>query len=72
MIGGGAPWNAVYGTADGLYVSVCPIEQRFFDILLDRLEIDPTSMPDRMDRAHWPAWQQRFDTVFRSRTHAAW
>ncbi|WP_066271775.1 CaiB/BaiF CoA transferase family protein [Hydrogenophaga palleronii] len=72
LIGGGAPWNAAYETADGLYVTVCPIEQRFFDILLDKLEIDPATMPDRMDRAHWPAWQQRFEAVFRSRTRAAW
>lgn len=72
LIGGGAPWNAIYETVDGLYVTVCPIEQRFFDILLARLEIDPASMPDRLDRAHWPVWQQRFETLFRSRTRAAW
>lgn len=72
LIAGAAPWNAVYETADGLYVTVCPIEQRFFDALLVRLDIDPASMPDRMDRAHWPAWRQRLEMVFRSRTRAAW
>ena len=72
VISGGAPWNAVYETADGLYVTVCPIEQRFFDILLAKLAIDPASMPDRMDRSHWPAWQQRFEAIFRSRTRDAW
>lgn len=72
VIGGGAPWNAIYETADGLYVTVCPIEQRFFDILLAKLEIDPASLPDRMDRTHWPTLQQRFDAIFRSRTRDAW
>lgn len=72
LIAGGAPWNTVYETADGLYVTVCPIEQRFFDVLLTHLDIDPASMPDRMDRAHWPVWRQRLEQVFRSRTRDAW
>ncbi len=72
ILGGAAPWNTVYRTSDGAYVSVCAIEQRFFADLLRRLEIDPASVPDRMDRANWPALRARFETLFAQRTRAEW
>ena len=51
VLGGAAPWNTVYRTSDGRYVSICAIEQRFFAELLRRLRIDPSTMPDR------PLWE---------------
>ena len=72
ILGGAAPWNTVYETLDDGHVSVCAIEQRFFAELLKRLEIDPATMPDRMDRAHWPAWRERLAAVFRRRTRDEW
>ena len=72
VLGGAAPWNTVYETKDGRHVSICAIEQRFFAELLKRLDIDPASVPDRMDRAHWPALRERFATIFASRTRDEW
>ncbi|NUZ06119.1 CaiB/BaiF CoA transferase family protein [Piscinibacter koreensis] len=72
VLGGAAPWNTVYATADGRYVSICAIEQRFYAELLRRLGLDPTTLPDRMDRAQWPALRERFAAIFASRTQAEW
>jgi alpha-methylacyl-CoA racemase len=72
IIGGGAPWNTVYETADGRFVTICAIEQRFYDILLAKLELDPASLPDRMDRSQWPALRRQFEEIFRGRTRDAW
>jgi alpha-methylacyl-CoA racemase len=72
VLGGAAPWNTVYATRDGHYVSVCAIEQRFFAELLQRLDIDPRSVPDRMDRANWPALRERFAAIFATRTRDEW
>jgi alpha-methylacyl-CoA racemase len=62
----------VYATSDGRHVSICAIEQRFFAELLKRLGIDPDSVPDRMDRANWPALRERFAKIFAGRTRDEW
>ena len=72
ILGGAAPWNTVYATRDGRHVSVCAIEQRFFAELLKRLDVDPASVPDRMDRANWPALRERFAAIFATRTRDDW
>lgn len=72
VVGGAAPWNTVYATSDGQWVSVCCIENRFFLELLKRLEIDPASVPDRMDRANWPALRARFASIFAAETREHW
>ena len=55
VLGGAAPWSTVYATRDGRHVSVCAIGQRCFAELPKRLDIDPHGVPDRIDRANWPA-----------------
>jgi alpha-methylacyl-CoA racemase len=72
ILGGAAPWNTVYATSDGQYVSVCAIEARFFAELLERLHIDPETVPDRMERANWPALRERLARVFASRSRDEW
>lgn len=72
ILGGAAPWNTVYRTGDGQWISVCAIEQRFFAELLKRLDIDPANVPDRMDRANWPALRERFAAVFATRSREQW
>jgi alpha-methylacyl-CoA racemase len=72
VVGGAAPWNTVYRTSDGGYITVCAIEQRFFAELLRRLEIDPASVPNRMDRANWPPLRSRFEAIFASETREHW
>lgn len=72
ILGGAAPWNTVYETQDGRYVSVCAIEQRFFAELLQRLQIDPATVPDRMDRANWPVLRERLAAIFVTRTRDEW
>lgn len=72
ILGGAAPWNTVYATRDGRYVSVCAIEQRFFDELCARLAIDDAGLPDRMDRANWPIWRELLANLFATRTRDEW
>jgi alpha-methylacyl-CoA racemase len=69
---GGSPVYHVYETADGQYVSVAPIEDPFYAEFLRRLGLDPATLPDRWDRAQWPALTEVFAAVFRQRTRAQW
>lgn len=72
IIGGAAPWNTVYKTRDGEYISICGIESRFFGLLLEKLGIDPESLPNRHDRKNWLALQKIFSEIFLSRTRSEW
>jgi alpha-methylacyl-CoA racemase len=72
LFDGGAPFYNVYETADGKFVSVAPIEPHFYAVLLDKLGIDPASLPDQYDRASWPEVRDRFAAVFRTRTRDEW
>jgi len=69
---GGAPWYAVYETADARYVCVGAIEERFYRELLRRLELEGEDLPDRHDRSGWPRLRERFAEVFRTRTRDEW
>jgi crotonobetainyl-CoA:carnitine CoA-transferase CaiB-like acyl-CoA transferase len=62
----------VYACADGKYVSVAPIETRFFEDLLQRLDIAPADFPDRWDRTQWPRLRSTLAARFRTRTRDAW
>ena len=69
---GGAPWYRVYETKDGKYVSVAPVERKFYDQLLIAMGLDPDTIPDQMHRGTWPALQERFSVIFRGKTRDEW
>ena len=54
LLDGGAPFYAVYETADGGHVAVGALEPQFFAALLEGLGIDPESLPAQGDREGWP------------------
>ena len=72
VIDSGAFSYDVYECADGRFISVGAIEERFYQELLRRLGIDPASMPPRADRTRWPEGRARFAAVFRTRSRDAW
>lgn len=72
LFDGGAPFYNVYETADGKHVTVAPIEAKFYAQLLEKLEIDPTSLPDQNDVNGWPEIRSRFAEVFLTRTRDEW
>ncbi|HEU5469424.1 MAG TPA: CaiB/BaiF CoA-transferase family protein [Actinophytocola sp.] len=72
MLDGGAPFYDTYETADGRYVAVGAIEERFWSDLLRVLDIDPADLPNRLDPAHWPAVRTRLAAVIRTRTRDEW
>ena len=71
-IDSGAPFYEVYECADGGYISVGPIERRFYDNLLRAMGLDPDDLPRRGDRGAWPATKERLAAVFRQRSRAEW
>jgi crotonobetainyl-CoA:carnitine CoA-transferase CaiB-like acyl-CoA transferase len=72
LLDSGAPFYDVYECADGGYVSIGPIEAKFYRLLLARLELDPDALGPQMDVRRWPALRQALAARFRTRTRAQW
>jgi len=62
----------VYECADGKWISVAPIELRFFRELLQRLDIDDSVYPDRFDRAIWEGLRATLTLKFIAQPQAHW
>jgi alpha-methylacyl-CoA racemase len=73
LIDGGAPYYDTYETADGEYLAVGALEPAFYRDLLAGLALtEDAGLPDRNDRANWPALRERFAAVISQRTRAEW
>ena len=72
FLDGGAPWYNVYRTADDLYISIAPIEPKFYANCVAVLGLDLKDLPDQLDRDRWPEVQQRFASIFASKTRDEW
>lgn len=72
ILDGGAPFYDVYETADGEYVSVAPIEAKFYAEFLERIGLADADLPAQNDRAHWGALKARIAGVMKSKTRTEW
>ena len=66
----GAPWYEVYETKDAKYVAIGAIEEKFYQELVSRLQLQ--GLPDQYDRARWPEMRRRFAETFKTKTRDQW
>ena len=70
-----APFYDVYACADGLWLSVCPLEPQFYRTFIDRLDLrnDPDFLPaQQYDTHRWPRMKARLTQIFASQPRAHW
>ena len=72
VLDSGAHFYEVYECADGRFVSVAPIEGKFYAELLRRLDLDPAGLPPQMERQGWPVAKEKLAALFKTRTQAQW
>jgi alpha-methylacyl-CoA racemase len=73
MLDGGAHFYGAYETKDGKFVSIGSIEPQFYALLLDKLGLaGDNSMPKQMSRDDWPRLQEKFTTIFKTKTRDEW
>ena len=72
LLDGGAHFYRVYACADGGFVSVGPIEPKFYRLLLDLTGTAGQLPHDQMDQARWPAMGETLDAVFLTRSRDEW
>jgi alpha-methylacyl-CoA racemase len=72
LLDGGSPFYTTYACADGRYLAVGAIEERFWHELLRLLELDPAELPPRNDPDQWDDLRFELEEVFRQRTRDEW
>jgi alpha-methylacyl-CoA racemase len=68
----GSHFYDVYECADGKWITVGPIEDKFYVELLSLLDIDPKTLGAQLDESNWPAARALFALKFKSRTREQW
>jgi alpha-methylacyl-CoA racemase len=72
LLDGGAPFYDTYETADGRWVSLGPLEPKFFAEFAQRVGLDERFVKRQYDRREWPAMREAIATTMKSRTRDEW
>lgn len=69
----GAHFSRFYRTSDGGYISVQALEPKFYETLLDRLDLseDP-DFAQQFNRTLWPSLAKRLEDIFSTQDRDAW
>lgn len=72
LLDGGAPFYRVYETRDHRFVSIGPLERKFYDDLLSRIGLSPDAWAEQNNPEIWPKLERELEKRFRTRTLAEW
>lgn len=72
LLDSGAHFYDVYETSDGQYISLAPIEGKFYAELLERLGQSTEHLPHSRDREEWPVLKERMAELIAQRTRDEW
>ncbi|WP_439660763.1 CaiB/BaiF CoA transferase family protein [Lentzea sp. HUAS TT2] len=70
MLDGGVPFYDVYEAADGRYVAIGALEERFYADLVRVLGLEDA--PSRNDPANWPELRERIAAAVKTRPRDEW
>ena len=71
LLDGGAHFYDCYETLDAGWISIGSFEPKFYSLLLEKLELDPSAFP-QMDRDRWPELKERIADLFKRKTRDEW
>lgn len=69
---GGVPYYRCYGTADGKFMAIGPIEPQFLAIMLEGLGISASEYGDQNDPAEYARQGALLSRLFATKTRAEW
>jgi alpha-methylacyl-CoA racemase len=69
---GGAPYYGVYQCSDGKWISIAPLEGKFWKQFLELLDLPAEDFGSRFDKSEWPGHKVRFAGIFATRSRAEW
>lgn len=72
VLDSGAYFYDVYECADGGYISVGAVEEKFYIELLQRMGLDPSEIGPHMNRDNWPKGRALLAERFKTKTRDKW
>lgn len=72
LLDGGAPFYGTYETEDGLYISLGPLEPKFFATLARALALDERFVQRQYDPTLWPEMRAALAAAVKQRSRSAW
>ena len=72
LLDGGCPYYKCYKTKDNLYISVGALENKFFSILIEKLELDHNWIKNQEDETKWELLTQEISAKFLTKTRNEW
>ena len=72
VLDSGAHFYNVYETADGKFISLAPIEAKFYREMLHKVGLDATELPAQWDEESWPRVHAQLEGVFKTKTRDEW
>ncbi|MGB7301612.1 MAG: CaiB/BaiF CoA-transferase family protein [Burkholderiaceae bacterium] len=68
----GAHFYEVYETSDGKYISLAPIEAKFYAELMERIGASVDDIPHSFKREDWPALKQKIAAIIKTKSRDEW
>jgi alpha-methylacyl-CoA racemase len=80
FLGGAAHWYDTYETKDGRYISIASLEPQFYDLMIEKLELDRDAFAPHVFRMHvdddvragWEQLKPLVAAAVKKRTLAEW
>jgi len=72
LLDGGAHFYDTYETVDGKFISIGSIEPQFYQLLIEKAELDSELFANQNDSNNWPELKKTFELVFRAKTRDQW
>lgn len=72
LIDGGYPFYGTYRCADGKWLAIGPLEERFHRLFLDRIGLDDPALAPPIAKADWPAARDRLAAWLATRPRGEW
>jgi alpha-methylacyl-CoA racemase len=72
---GAAPWNRSYCCSDNGYITLCSVEHRFYNVLIEKLDLTEHALfadDEQWDKSRWPQQIEYMETLFGSRSRQHW
>ena len=72
LLDGGSPFYQVYETQDKKYISIGSLEPQFYQLLLEKLNLNEESKNHQMDMTNWPNLTIKLEKLFKTKTQNEW
>ncbi|NDU79522.1 CoA transferase, partial [Actinomadura sp. DSM 109109] len=72
LLDGAAPFYDTYLTSDDESLALGALEPKFFAALVERLGLDPATLPPQYDRERWPELRARLAEMIATKTRDDW